>query len=611
MKKRTLLYAVAAFWMSATGSSLRAQDGEYLFKTYCAICHESSAAGDARGPERDALKRMTPEHILQALETGAMKVQAAERSRVQRRVLAEHLSGKSFGSAPAERMSKSAFCDNTAQGFRNALDGPAWNGWSAAIANTRFQTANAAKLTPADVPRLKLKWAFGYPGATSAGTQPTVVGGRVYVGTAEGEIYSLDAKTGCVHWTIETEAAVRSAINIGTGADGRLAAYFGDQSANVYAVDAETGKSLWKTKVDDNWRAAITGAPALYAGRLYVPVSSREESQVGNPKYPCCQFRGSVLALDASNGEQLWKTYTIPEAAHEIGKNEMGTQLWGPSGSPVWNTPTVDLKRGRLYLGTGNNYSKPSTSASDSILAVDMKTGRILWTHQVLGKDIWNGSCVLSGDHNPLLCEPDAPDADFASSPALVELKNGKQIILAGNKAGTVVALDPDAEGKLIWERSIGKAATGGGILWGSAVDGDRIYAANAYSDPKNPDVSGGLTALELASGSVAWRTYPPACGERKPCKPAQPAAVTAIRGVVFSATMDGQLRAYSAGDGKVVWEYNTAQDYLTVNGVKANGGSISNGGPTIVNGMLFTNSGYSHHGGIIPGNVLLAFGVE
>jgi len=530
---------------------------------------------------------------------------------VQRRVLAEYLSGKAFGTVAVERIPAAAFCGRMSPRFSNSLDGPSWNGWSAGLTNTRFQPGSAAKLSSQDVPRLKLQWAFGYPGATSAGTQPTVVGGRVYTGTAEGDVYSLDAETGCVYWTIEAEAGVRSAIHIGKRADGKLAAYFGDQSANVYAVDAETGKSLWKTKVDDNWRAAITGAPALYAGRLYVPVSSREESQVGNPKYPCCQFRGSVVALDTANGEQLWKTYTIPEAAHEIGKNASGTQLWGPSGSPVWNSPTVDLKRGALYFGTGNNYSRPSTNGSDSIVAVDLKTGKIRWIHQVLEKDIWNGSCMLPGEHNSFLCEPDSPDADFASSPALVELKNGKQIILAGNKAGTVFALDPDADGKLLWERSISKGGASGGILWGSAVDGDRIYAASAYPDPKNPEASGGLTALDLATGGVVWKVYPPPCGERKPCKPTQPAAVTAIPGVVFSATMDGQLRAYSSRDGKVIWEYNTAHEYATANGVKGNGGSISNGGMTIVNGMLYTNSGYSHHGGIIPGNVLLAFGLD
>ena len=610
MRVRTLLSSVFCLWIGAPCSYLRAQDGEYLFKAYCAICHESSAPVEVRGPERDALKQMTPEHILQVLETGAMKVQAAERSRTQRRVLAEYLSGKRLGSGPAERIPRSAFCNSTAEPFRNSVNGPAWNGWSPAMTNTRFQSANAAKLTAEDFPRLKLKWAFGYPGAASAGTQPTVVGGRVYVGTAEGDVYSLDGKTGCVHRVIETEAAVRSAINIGEAANGRLAAYFGDQSANVYAVDAETGKSMWKTKVDDNWRAAVTGAPALYAGRLYVPVSSREESQVANPKYPCCQFRGSVLALDASNGELLWKTYTIQEKAHEIGKNAIGTQLWGPSGSAVWNTPTVDLKRGALYFGTGNNYSTPGSDASDSVVAVDMKTGKIRWIHQVIERDVWNGSCGRA-DRNPAVCEPDAPDADFSSSPALVQLKNGRQIIVAGNKGATVFALDPDAEGKLIWQQSIGKSMTGGGILWGSAVDGDYVYAANAFNDPTNPEASGGLAALELASGRTVWKVYPPPCGERKPCKPAQPAAVTAIPGVVFSATMDGQLRAYSARDGKIIWEHNTVQDYQTVNGVRANGGSISNGGPTIVNRMLFANSGYSHHGGLIPGNVLLAFGLE
>ena len=202
VKTRVVLYSVAV-WMSSTCSVLRAQNGKYLFKTYCAICHESSAAGEARGPETSALKLMTPEHILQALETDAMKAQAAERSRVQRRVLAEYLSGKALGNASVERISRSAFCTNAAQRFTNALDGPAWNGWGAAITNNRFQPAKAAKLTPEDVSRLKLKWAFGYPGATWAGTQPTVVGGRVYVGTAEGDVYSLDAKTGCVHWTIE------------------------------------------------------------------------------------------------------------------------------------------------------------------------------------------------------------------------------------------------------------------------------------------------------------------------------------------------------------------------------------------------------------------------
>jgi len=598
-------------WVVLPSSPLRAQDGDYLFKTYCAICHEAASGEEARGPSRDVLRQMTPEHILQVLETGAMKAQAAERSRTQRRVLAQYLSGKPFGSEPVDRIPRSAFCGNAAGSFSTALAGPGWNGWGVTLTNTRFQPPEAAGLTAANVPRLKLKWAFGFPGATSGGTQPVVVGGRLYVGTAEGDVFALDARTGCVHWVIEAEAGVRSAVSIGKISAGRLAAYFGDQSANVYAVDAETGKLLWKKKVDDYWRSAITGAPTLHAGRLYVPVSSREESQVGDLKYPCCRFRGSLVALDASNGNVLWKTYTIPEEAHETEKNPIGTQLWGPSGAPIWNAPTLDLKRNLLYVGTGNNYSIPATEASDSIVAFDMKSGKIRWSRQVAQKDVWNASCGRP-DRNPAVCpDASAPDADFASSTSLVELKNGRQIIVAANKAGMVFALDPDGEGKILWAQRVGQGSSGGGVMWGPAIDGENVYAAIAYFDRANPNASGGITALDIGSGRTVWSTPPPPCGERTPCKPAQAAAVTGIPGVVFSGTMDGQLRAYSTRDGKIIWEYDTVREYETLNGVKANGGSMSNSGPTVVAGMVFTNSGYSHHGGVIPGNVLLAFSVE
>src|SRR6266702_5539860 len=385
---RTMRFQKLMLWtltatVGLTARPLLAQeDGAYLYKIYCAICHEATDS-EARAPGRAVLRQMTPEHILQVLEAGVMKTQEAERSRTQHRILAESVSEKKFGSVPPDIIPRSAFCGNAVAVSANAAGSAEWNGWGVTITNTRFQPASAAGLTAANVPRLKLKWAFGFPGATSGGTQPVVVGGRLYVGTAEGDVFALDARTGCVHWVIEAEAGVRSAVSIGKISAGRLAAYFGDQSANVYAVDAETGKLLWKKKVDDYWRSAITGAPPLHAGRLYVPVSSREESQVGDLKYPCCRFRGSLVALDASNGNVLWKTYTIPEEAHETEKNPIGTQLWGPSGAPIWNAPTLDLKRNLLYVGTGNNYSIPATEASDSIVAFDMKSGKIRWSRQV------------------------------------------------------------------------------------------------------------------------------------------------------------------------------------------------------------------------------------
>ena len=447
-------YVSVAFSLLMASAPLRGQDGEYLFKTYCAICHE--ATGEERAPGRDVLKQMTPEHILQALEKGSMKTQAAERSRVQRRILAEYLSGKRFGSEPVDLIPRSAFCSKSTDPFPSTIVGPAWNGWGVTITNTRFQPDDAAELSAVDVPRLKLKWAFGFPGATSGGTQPVVVDGRVYVGTAEGDVYALDAKSGCVYWRFESEAAVRSAISVGKAPNGRLAGYFGDQSANMYAVDLETGKLLWKKKVDDYWRSAITGAPTLHAGRLYVPVSSREESQVGDPRYPCCKFRGSVVAMDAANGKVLWKTYMIPDEARMTVKNSVGTQLWGPSGGAVWNAPTIDLKRSALYIGTGNNYSTPATNASDAIVSLDLKSGKIRWVHQVKENDVWNASCGRP-DREPAVCpDADAPDVDFAASPSLVDLKNGRQIIIAGNKSGMVFALDPDAQGKTVWQQHVG-----------------------------------------------------------------------------------------------------------------------------------------------------------
>ncbi|MGH8735087.1 MAG: PQQ-binding-like beta-propeller repeat protein, partial [Burkholderiales bacterium] len=248
-----------------------------------------------------------------------------------------------------------------------------------------------------------------------------VAGGRLYAATAEGDVYVLDAKTGCVHWTLEVEAGIRSAITLDQRGDGRLVAYFGDQAANVYAVDAKAGTVLWKVEVDDHPHAAITAAPQLYNGRLYVPVSSREESQVGDPRYPCCSFRGSVVALDAMTGTQVWKTYTIAETPKPTTKNSTGTQLYGPAGGAIWNTPTIDVTRGVLYVGTGNNFAPPSTRMSDSLLAIELETGRVRWARQITENDIWNGSCRAPNREAAVCPDKDAPDFDFTGSALLVE----------------------------------------------------------------------------------------------------------------------------------------------------------------------------------------------
>jgi len=585
-----------------------AVESEALYKTYCALCHEGSRA-DARAPSLETLRRLSAEQVLAALERGSMRARAAERSRAQRRALAEYVSGKPL--AEAGGMPASAFCTGHAPRRSNLLAGPAWNGWGLGIGNTRAQSAAAAGLTAADLPRLQVKWAFGYPGASSAGTQPVVAGGRVYVATAEGELYVLDAETGCVHWTLEVDAGVRTAIMLDQRDDGRLVAYLGDQSANVYAIDASSGRVLWKVDVDDHPHAAITAAPQLYRGRLYVPVSSREESQVTDPRYPCCSFRGSVVALEAATGARVWKTYTVTETPVPTTTNSIGTQLYGPAGGAIWNTPTIDTKRNVLYVGTGNNFAPPATRFSDSLVALDLDTGRVRWAKQITENDIWNGSC-RSPNREPAVCpDKDAPDFDFTGSSLLVDVGGGRELIVVGNKSGVIFAFDPDASGRIVWERRVAQGGTSGGIFWGSATDGVNIYAASADFSADNPAAGGGMFAVDLRTGRLVWGVAGAGCANKTPCKPSQNAAVTLVPGAVLSGTMDGRLRAYATRDGRVLWDVDTAREFATVNGVPANGGSMSNGGPAVVGGMLFVNSGYSHHGGILPGNVLLAFALE
>ena len=407
----------------------------------------------------------------------------------------------------------------------------------------------------------------------------------------------------------EVEAGIRSAITIEQRGNGQLVAYFGDQTANVYAVDASVGRVLWKVEIDEHPHAAITAAPQLYRGRLYVPVSSREESQVGDARYPCCSFRGSVVALDAATGARIWKTYSVAPAAVPTAKNSIGTQLYGPAGGAIWNTPTIDTRRNVLYVGTGNNFAPPATELSDSLVALDLNTGAVRWSRQVTENDIWNGSC-RQPDREAAVCpDKDAPDFDFTGSALLVDVGNGRQLIVVGNKSGVIFGFDPDAAGTIVWQRRVAVGSSSGGVFWGSATDGVNIYAANADFLADKPAASGGMNAVDLRTGSVVWSVPGAGCVNKTPCKPSQAAAVTLIAGAAFSGTMDGRLRAYSTRDGKVLWEYDTARDFVTVNGLKANGGSMSNSGPAIVGGMLYVNSGYSHHGGILPGNVLLAFG--
>jgi polyvinyl alcohol dehydrogenase (cytochrome) len=587
------------------------QSGAALYSRSCAQCHEQGSQ-EVRAPARSAMAAMTADEILRALESGVMAAVSKDISKADKVAIAEFVSGKrveqKFGALP-----DGGRCQQAAPAL--ALDGPQWNGWGNNITNSRFQSA-ATAITPETVQNLKLKWAFGFQGGLSANAQPTVVGGRVFVGGGNRKVYSLDARTGCAHWAFSTDAVVRTAISVGPleGSDDR-AVYFGDTVANAYAVNTSTGALIWKARLDTHSAARITGAPTLYSGVLYVPVSSSEEAVGSRSSYQCCTFRGSVVALDARTGKEIWKTYTIAEEPRPTKKNAVGTQLYGPAGAAVWSAPTIDAKRQALYVATGNSYSNPPADTSDAVIALDLKTGARLWHQQATPNDSYIVACYSSDRIN---CPDDhGPDHDFGQSPILVTLADGQRLLVIGQKSGVVHAMDPDQQGKILWQTRVGKGGPLGGIMWGSAADRDHVYVAN--SDVRfvlggvmllDPGAGGGLFSLELASGKIAWKVPPFECGMRIQCSPALSAAVTVIPGVVFSGGVSGYLRAYATTDGRLLWEFDTAVDHNTVNGVAARGGAMEGPGPTIVGGMLYVNSGYGLWGGL-PGNVLLAFSVK
>jgi polyvinyl alcohol dehydrogenase (cytochrome) len=486
-----------------------------------------------------------------------------------------------------------------------------WNGWGPDITNTRFQDAEAGGLTGDDVPRLTLRWAFGFPREGAPRTQATIIGGRLFTASQAGAVYSLDAATGCTHWSYVTEAGVRSSLSVGphTFEDGRegYALYFVDRAANVYALDADTGTLLWSRRIEDHPGTRGTGALTLHEGRLYVPMTGVVEAMSGaSPNYPCCTFRGSLTAMDATSGEIIWRTYTVPEPERR-GTSSAGQPLWGPSGVGIWNAPTVDVERGLIYSATGPGYSGPPVDTINAIIAFDMDTGEMRWVNQMLPDDVWLAGCV-EGDDNPNCPEPLGPDLDFSASPILTTRPDGRDIIVVPQKSGMAWALDPDNDGELLWSYRVGPGAPIGGV-WGSAVGDGQMYAAvGGY----NVEVTGGLHAIDLQTGERAWYTPPQEllCEPGAGCSQTQAAAVTAIPGAVFSGSADGGLRAYAAEDGRVIWTFDTNRSFQTVNGVPANGGSIDGPGVVVAGGMVYALSG---NGGIVgrPGNVLLAFSVE
>lgn len=587
-------------------------DGAALFAQRCAACHDH--ASDRIPSTVYLATTRAPEDVIDALTRGAMQAQGTGLTEEERIALATHLTGRAPSAGnradPNANMCKKSVAPTTIQPGDS-------NGWGMDLQNTRFQ--DRPGLTAADLPRLKLKWVFAYPGAVVYG-QPTLVGKQILTSGSGGYLFSLDADSGCTHWVYNAGATLRSTSLVGsvhipsakTHSKKSLATkelvWIGDDKGTLHAVDTHTGTLVWKRRLDEHVAARLLGTPKLYHGILYAPVSSLEEVYAANGQYPCCSFRGSIVAMDPGTGRVLWKKTTIQEDWSTLPKNETGNAIRGPAGGSVFSSPTIDEARDLLYVSTGDSYTNVDTASTDAIVAMNAKTGERVWTYQADPKDAWimlcNGRPV---DNCPSQL---GPDFDFSTSPILVKPTHGPEMLIAASKSGAVYGLDPANGGKLVWMRPIVKGSSNGGILWGGAVDGTTAYIGTSEYDLASGTGGGALVALDLLSGAIRWQTPTPEspCGwGPSRCGHSVLAAVTATADVIFAGAMDGHMRAYSPSDGRILWEFDTGRSFDAVNGAKATGGGIDYGGQVLVNGVLLVQSGSPRQ----RGNALFAFSVD
>ena len=574
-----------------------------LFVSKCATCHMDN--GQSRAPGLIHIGGMTPKSIVASLISGKMQLQGAELSKQQKIALAEHLAQRTYteGSPPLD------FCDDIDLNLSNVK----YAGWGGNDKGTGLIDSEVAQLTKEEVPNLKLKWAFGFDGGNVTRAKPAVIDDYIIFGSQFGEVYCLDLQTGCVKWMFEADANVRGGIAVSEDLEGEIRIYFADFGGNTYGLKANSGELVWKTTVKIEPNNAVTGTPAYYDGILYIPLTSMEVVTAGQDSYECCKGSGQVVALNAASGTEVWRHRVIDEPATERGVNDAGAKRFGPSGSPVWSSPTIDTERGYLYIGTGENNSNPPTNNSDALQALDLKTGALIWNYQATSKDAFISACAGGDAAN---CpDPPGPDIDFGMAPILTTRSDGNDVLIVGQKSGVVHCLNPDT-GQPIWQERIGRGGALGGIHWGMATDGNLAFAANSDWFPFGSDstvsAAPGLYALDLMNGQVVWKSTsdPKICQGKEGCYNSNSAAPTLIEGVVFAGSLDGHARAYNSVNGEVIWDFDTYRSFETVNGVNGQGGSIDGPGPVIANGMVFFNSGYGLFGQM-QGNVLLAFSAD
>ena len=581
--------------------------GGQLFSASCAMCHENLAT---RAPSPAMLSLMSPNAIVRALTTGVMQIQGKSVADPDKILIAEYLTNHKVVLG-ADGLSPPA-CPAGAAAF-DFDEPPPYAGWGVDEKNSHAPPATVAGINKTNIGRLRLKWAVGLSGGIRVRAQPTFAGGAIFVGSQDGVVYALDAKTGCERWHFQSPTEIRTGFVVSSWPVGDRSArpliYFGAK-ATVYALDAQSGREVWQQKPDDHPITILTAAPVLYKDRLFVPVASFEEIST-SAKYECCTFRGKLVAYDARTGREIWHSYTIDEPPKVTGTNSVGAKILAPSGAGIWNPPSIDEKRQQLTVATGNNYSRPASKTSDAVIAFDLNSGKKKWVYQATAEDAWDTGCVWG--HGDMCPSPEGPDFDFAAATVLGTTTDGRDIVVAAQKSGALYGIDPD-NGKLIWKAQPGRGGSSGGVEFALAVAGDSVYVGvNDFDDGKTKYAEAarpGLYAVDLATGRYKWKIpdSEETCRGIPRCQSGIYAGISAAAGLVFAGNNDGRLRVYDATDGHVLWHYDMTQAVATVGGATARGGSM--GGPTYpvaYHGMLVVPSGWGMLQ-YMPGNVVFVF---
>lgn len=642
------------------GQSAAADDGSHpgqgAYDVYCSSCHED-ASTDA--PSTDAIRQLSRASIRYAVELGYMRELAKD---VPDDQLQEIIDWLPRDPVNAGGWTAKAQCPTARRNVQLARAPRTSTNFGVGDHNNRAMTAAQAGLSKADMKNLEVAWVVAFPQTATMRSQPVIIGDTVFIAaTDSGHVYALDTQTGCVKWSYTSDLTLRSSLTFAeaTKTSPELI-LMGDAAGRVHAVEAKTGRKAWITDVKLNDVNRITGAPVVHNGRVFAPLSAIEVNYTSPDTYECCQGQGAIVALDLATGKKIWVARTMEDAKPTI-KDRTGVQKWGPSGAIIWSTPVVDAKRNLLYVGTGENTSWPATGTSDAIIAYDMTTGAQKWVFQATKADIWNYACGRRGANCDWPGEYQSPDHDFGATSMLIKRTDGSELVIAGQKSGVLWALNPDT-GALQWSNKIGRGSAGGGMRWGLAFDGERIFAPQ--NDPAGPAENAnwgpGLHAVNAMTGEIDWSYKPNArdCGEALPaavatrpapgqrmlkvvapvlppartppvaapaggrpaaaaaegarpgarCRTGMSAAPLLVDDAVVTGTNGGMLRIFDGKSGEVLFEYQTNKPYpQTANGVVGRGGSLDSAPYAAGDGTLFVQSGYARFGQP-PGNVLLAF---